>query len=115
ICGPANLSTFQSFLAYWSGQGFTYAKTGCARSFLYEGSLRSGWNTISVLKTENFDRLNEYIGEAKEGVSNEQGTSSGWHAQGRVRPDVGRQTQTVGRQRPPLCGLGDLPPQGISR
>ncbi len=23
--------------------------------------------------------------------------------------------QTVGRQRPPLRGLGDLPPQGISR
>ena len=42
----------------------------------------------------------------------ERGTSTGRHTQGRVHPDVGRQAQTVGRQRPSLRGLGDLPPKG---
>ena len=37
------------------------------------------------------------------------------HAQGRVRPDIGRQAPAVGGQRPPLCGLGDLPPEGFAR
>ena len=53
--------------------------------------------------------------QAREGVRDERGTGTGWHTQGRVRPDVGRQARAVGRQRPPLRGLGDLPPQGIAR
>ncbi len=52
---------------------------------------------------------------AQEGVKDERGTGTGWYAQGRVRPDVGRKARTVGRQWPPLRGLGDLPPQGITR
>ena len=36
------------------------------------------------------------------------------HEKGRVRPDVGRQAQEVGGQRPALRRLGDLPPQGLA-
>src|SRR2546428_3047254 len=52
---------------------------------------------------------------AQKGVRHERGTSTGWYTQGRVRPDVGRQTRPVGHQWPPLWGLGDLPPQGLAR
>src|SRR2546425_12694784 len=46
---------------------------------------------------------------------NEQGTGPGRYTEGRVRPDVGRNARTVGHRWPPLRGLGDLPPEGISR
>ena len=45
----------------------------------------------------------------------EQRTSTGRHAQGRVRADVGRQTREVGRQRSALRRLGDLSRQGLAR
>ena len=53
--------------------------------------------------------------QCKGGVSYERSTSTGWDTQGRVHPDVGRQARKMGRQWPPLRGLGDLSPQGISR
>ena len=49
------------------------------------------------------------------GARHERRTGTGRHAEGRVRPDVGRQAREVGRQRPALRGLGDLPPQGLAR
>src|SRR5260370_20405327 len=51
----------------------------------------------------------------QEGVRYEPGTGAGRHAKGGVRRDVGRNARTLGRQRAPLRGLGDLPPQGLSR
>ena len=45
----------------------------------------------------------------------EQSTSTGGHAQRRVRPDVGWKARKVGRQRPAFRGLGDLPREGIAR
>src|SRR2546429_8213089 len=43
----------------------------------------------------------------------ESSTSTGWHAQGRLRPDLGRQARTMGGQRPALRRLGGLPRQGL--
>jgi hypothetical protein len=45
---------------------------------------------------------------------NERCTGTGRHAQGRVRPDLGRHAQAVGGQRPALRGLGDLPREGLA-
>ena len=53
--------------------------------------------------------------KTKEGVRYERSTSIGWHTQGRVYSDIGRQARKMGRQRSPLCGLGDVSPQGITR
>ena len=47
--------------------------------------------------------------------TDERSTGAGRHPQGRVRPDVGRQARTVGRQRSPFRRLGDLPREGIAR
>src|SRR5206468_1487770 len=49
-----------------------------------------------------------------QGVSDEQTAGTGWHAEGRFRPRVGRKARTVGRQWSPLWGLGDLPSHGIA-
>lgn len=45
----------------------------------------------------------------------EQSTSIGRHKKGRVHPDIGWQTQAMGRQRPALRGLGDVSPQRLAR
>ena len=52
---------------------------------------------------------------SREGVTNELGTTAGWHAQGRVRSHFRRQAAAVERQRPALCRLGDVSPQGFAR
>ena len=44
----------------------------------------------------------------------EWGAGARRHAQGRVRPDRRRQARELGRQRPALRGLGDLPPEGLA-
>ena len=41
--------------------------------------------------------------------------STGWYAQGRIHFVVGREAREMGRQRAPLCGLGNLSSEGISR
>ena len=41
--------------------------------------------------------------------------STGRNAQRRFHSDFGRQAGEMGRQRPPLRGLGDLPPEGLAR
>src|SRR6266550_80181 len=48
------------------------------------------------------------------GGTNERGSGTGWHAQGRVRDDIGREAQAMGYQRPALHRLGGLPRQGLS-
>ena len=48
-----------------------------------------------------------------EGSPHDRGTGTGWDAQGRVRPDVGRVAQGLEGQRAALPGLGDLPRQGL--
>src|SRR5258708_39199614 len=50
--------------------------------------------------------------KSQAGATDEQSTGTGWHTQGRIHPDVGWKARTVGRQRPTLCRLGDIPPQG---
>src|ERR1700687_4234763 len=47
------------------------------------------------------------------GGRNERGSGIGRYTQGRVRDDIGRETQAVGYQRPALHRLGGLPRQGI--
>src|SRR5438128_942206 len=53
--------------------------------------------------------------EAQKGVEDERSTGTGGDAQGRVRADVGWQARAVGGQWTPLCGLGDLPSEGLPR
>src|SRR5882724_7275562 len=48
------------------------------------------------------------------GGSDEQGKGSSRDAERRVHPDVRRQARTLGCQRPTLCRMGDLPPQGLA-
>src|SRR5438132_46034 len=69
----------------------------------------------STQRTEEPLAAREGWREAHEGVEDERGTGTGWDAQGRVRADVGRQAGAVGRQWTPPGGLGDLPPEGVSR
>src|SRR3954451_10006520 len=52
--------------------------------------------------------------EAKERISYERSSSTGWYAQGRVCDHRGREAERLADQRPPLCGLGDLPPERIA-
>src|SRR5580692_2886741 len=52
--------------------------------------------------------------EPQERQTNEQREGSGGNTEGGVHPDLGRQAGTLECQRPTLCRLGDLPPQGIS-
>src|SRR5579884_4487015 len=40
----------------------------------------------------------------------ERSKGAGGHAQGRFRPDLGRQARPVEDRGPPLRGLGDVPP-----
>src|ERR1700674_955033 len=47
--------------------------------------------------------------------SDEQGTRTRGHTEGRIHIVFGRQAGKMGRQRPALCRLGDLPPQGVTR
>src|SRR5260370_611363 len=49
-----------------------------------------------------------------EGGSDESSTSAGRHTQRGVRPERGRQTRTVGSERPPLWRLGGLPSEGLA-
>src|SRR5712691_2915895 len=77
--------------------------------------MRSGCSMVGRSGRRCSIRLSEYKNEAQKGARNEQGTSTGVHTQGRVRPDIGRKALTVGCQRPALWGLGDLSRQGIPR
>src|ERR1700680_1401160 len=61
----------------------------------------------------------EALGRARENsrteeMKREQSTTSGWYTQRGVRLDLGRKARKMGHQRTPLCGLGGLPPQGIT-
>src|SRR5206468_10938216 len=49
------------------------------------------------------------------GASYERCTGAGGYAQRCVHPHSGRQAQTVGRERPSLRRLGDLPSEGLAR
>src|SRR5687767_14285829 len=68
----------------------------------YSTSVQAVYARRAVLKTQK-------------GVRNDRGTSFGWYAQGRIHPDIGWSAQALGRQRPALWGLGNLPPQGLAR
>src|SRR2546430_5436496 len=56
-----------------------------------------------------------YSEKSPKGGEHESSAGTRRHTQRRVRSGVRRKAQTLGRQRPPLRGLGDLPPQGLSR
>src|SRR3989442_420993 len=55
----------------------------------------------------------ERAGTSSGRSASERGTGTGRDTQGRVRPDLRREARAVGRQRPALRRLGDLPRQGI--
>src|SRR5208282_4046798 len=64
------------------------------------------------MKTEgNETEANEIEG----GARYEPSTSVGGHTQRRFHSRVGWQARKLECQRPSLCGLGDLSPQGIAR
>src|SRR5207247_9872732 len=90
-CGPA-----RTIASTWAGRGAT--KTP------WPSRWRGSATTIGTA-TER----------GRKGVGDERGTAAGGDAQGRVRHDVGRNARTVGRHGAPFRGLGDLPPQGLSR
>src|ERR1019366_4422873 len=50
-----------------------------------------------------------------EGSGGEWCTSTGRHAKGSVRPDLGWQARAVEGRRPAFRGLGDLPREGVTR
>src|SRR5207249_8864692 len=52
--------------------------------------------------------------DKQQGVTDEPRTHVDRDTQGRVRRDIGWDAQELGRQWPPLRGLGDLPPEGIA-
>src|SRR5689334_4026185 len=45
----------------------------------------------------------------------EQSTSTGWHEEGRLHPDLGWQARAMGGQRPAFRRLGNVPSQRLAR
>src|SRR5579863_3842455 len=72
----------------------------------------SAWSTPASYRKCSI-RIEAWKGP--KGEIDERRTSAGRHPQGRIHSDIRCQARTVGRQRPPLCRLGNLPPQGIAR
>ena len=52
---------------------------------------------------------------SQQGGDDERSAGFGWDAKRRLRPDLGRQAQEMGRQRAAFCRLGDLSSQGLAR
>src|SRR5262249_47344952 len=49
----------------------------------------------------------------KEGID-ERSAAPRWHAERRVRPDIGRDARRLGGRGPAVRGLGDVPPEGLA-
>src|SRR5262249_20330694 len=86
----------------------------CSRCHQFTCNLRVEVSSLLPAVAAQKNVRQKKANSSKGALSHEQGTGLGWHAQGRLPVDVGREAREVGGLRPAFYGLGNLSHEGIA-